>query len=139
MKTNSRRYLLPALLLLVGLFIIMGISYIVLNYGPPAPAPEVTPLVLLATTPRATSTPTQESTMTATATSTTVATNTPRPTEPPQGIIYALSPDINSVGWIQSDEAGNHFGESYMYTGLREGKIGRASCRERVETEVGVG
>ena len=59
--------------------------------------------------------------MTATATPTTVATNTPKPTEPPQGIIYALSPDINSVGWIQSGEAGNHFGESYMYTGIREG------------------
>jgi hypothetical protein len=31
-----------------------------------------------------------------------------------------LSPDVNSIGWVQAGEAGNHFGESLLYTGLRD-------------------
>ncbi|NJN99661.1 MAG: hypothetical protein HC875_38950 [Anaerolineales bacterium] len=37
--------------------------------------------------------------------------------------MYALSPDINSVGWVQDGEDGNHFGESFLYTGLRDGLL----------------
>src|SRR5690606_601009 len=50
-------------------------------------------------------------------------TASPTSSIPPGGIVYSLSPDVNSVGWVQADESGNHFGESYIYAGLRDNAL----------------
>jgi hypothetical protein len=43
---------------------------------------------------------------------------------PPEGgIIYALHPNVNRVGWVASGEEGNHFGEAHLYTGVLQGKV----------------
>ncbi|MFZ5917185.1 MAG: TolB family protein [Chloroflexota bacterium] len=78
-------------------------------------------------------TPTAVRTATATPTPSPTASRTPTPTPtsrptptllPPQGgIIYALTPNVNRVGWVVSDEQGNHFGESFLYTGVLAGQV----------------
>jgi hypothetical protein len=79
------------------------------------------------TTPAVTVTPVPTPTRVPTATPTPTLTPTPHPTPtllPPQGgIIYALKPNVNREGWVVSGEAGNHFGESHLYTGVFEEKI----------------
>lgn len=54
-------------------------------------------------------------------------THTPRPTPtllPPEGgIIYALKPYPDRVGWVVSGQGGNHFGESHLYAGISQGRI----------------
>ncbi len=76
-------------------------------FTPPPPTATLTPLpLILPTTP---------------APPTATATNVP-PTPQPNEIIYTIQSRVNGTGWVQSDEVtGNHFGESYIYAGLREG------------------
>ena len=78
-------------------------------------------------TPKATNTPVSTATLTPTATATPSATPIFRPTPtllPPEGgIIYALKPNVNRVGWVASGQEGNHFGESHLYTGFSGGNI----------------
>jgi hypothetical protein len=46
------------------------------------------------------------------------------PTPYPGGAIYGLSPQAGAAGWVASDESrGNHFGDSYLYSGLFGGVI----------------
>jgi hypothetical protein len=49
--------------------------------------------------------------------------HTPTLLPPEEGIVYAIKPNVNRVGWVVSDEEGNHFGDSYLYTGVFEGKV----------------
>lgn len=48
---------------------------------------------------------------------------TPTLLPPEGGIIYALKPNVNRVGWVVSGQEGNHFGESHLYTGIFEGQV----------------
>jgi hypothetical protein len=70
-------------------------------------------------------TPTQAPTATPTLTLSPTPVPSPTPTllPPEGGIIYALKPNVNRVGWVASDQDGNHFGESNLYTGVFEGNI----------------
>jgi len=72
-------------------------------------------------------TPTPVPTRTPTVTSTLLPTPAPSPTPtllpPESGIIYALRPHVNRVGWVVSSEEGNHFGEAHLYTGVLEGNV----------------
>lgn len=135
MNPNNSDKLLRVGLVIAGilLFIVGGI-YAALNFATPNPPPEV-PLPVLATpSPVKSTEPAPTATVVALATSTPIPspTATATPTLPPAsptsalpvgGIVYALSPDVNSVGWVQAGEAGNHFGESFLYTGLRDGVL----------------
>ncbi|HEX9922001.1 MAG TPA: hypothetical protein VGD99_05015, partial [Anaerolineae bacterium] len=126
MRSRNRTPYLRTGLIIIGLLAIIGGGiYLGTNQAAPAVPADVaipvpvtpTPTITPTATPNAVANavPTVEASLTATATA------TPRVELPPGGIIYALAPDINSVGWVQSDETGNHFGESFMYTGVREG------------------
>lgn len=42
---------------------------------------------------------------------------TPTLLAPEGGIVYALQPYVNRVGWVASGQETNHFGESHLYTG----------------------
>ncbi len=122
MRPHGPAYFLRLGLIVVGIITLMGGgAYVVLNYAQAPPPPEITLPVV--TTPSPTSTTESLDSITSTPTATRPPTPTPSPTSsiPPGGIVYALSPDINSVGWVQSGESTNHFGESYIYAGLREG------------------
>ncbi len=79
------------------------------DFTPPPPTAAVTPTATLSQIlPTATpSTPTKE----------------PTPTPRRGGVIYSIFPIENTVGWVQSDEPGNHFNGSYLYTGLRNGTL----------------
>ena len=120
MKRNRRTHTLRLVLIGISLIALIGVGLYFsgaatyLTSSPtiaalPTLARLVTPVTPV--TPIALATPTP--TLTATATRL-PATATPEPDLPPGGIVYALSPDINSVGWIQAGETGNHFGESYL-------------------------
>jgi hypothetical protein len=37
---------------------------------------------------------------------------------PVGGIVYAVTPNVNRVGWVRSGEDGNHFGDSYIHVGF---------------------
>ncbi len=129
---NSDKFLRIALVISIALVVIIGGVYAALNFVNPGPPPEV-PLPVLATPSRAptkvaptatavaAASPTRVPSPTATATATQPLAS-PTSALPVGGIVYALSPDVNSVGWVQAGEAGNHFGESFLYAGLR-GKI----------------
>jgi hypothetical protein len=128
MKSKSTTYFLRFFLILVGLVVFVGGAiYMGLNPFAPAPAPSPLPQVTLPILATPTPLPIPSPTPTDTAVPTAVAT-TPKPTAtsraelPTGGIVYALSPDINSVGWVQTGEEGNHFGESYLYAGIRQGE-----------------
>lgn len=119
---NGQGFTFPLRLGLITLALaaILAAGYYLGRAGTPAATPTV-----VAALP-ALITPTPTATLTATpspqATPTPVRpTATPSPQIPPGGIVYALSPDINSVGWVQDGESGNHFGESYLYAGVRDG------------------
>ena len=70
-------------------------------------------------------TPTMVTPTPATPTPSSRSPSTPTPTllPPEGGIIYALQPYVNRVGWIASDEPGNHFGDADLYTGFQDGRI----------------
>lgn len=132
MNQNKSDKLLRLGLITAGaLLIIVSGIYAALNFAAPSPPPEA-PIPVLVTpspvrtveaaptaTPVALATPTPIPSPTATATPTTPPAS-PTSDLPVGGIVYALSPDVNSVGWVQAGEDGNHFGESFLYTGLRD-------------------
>ena len=114
-------------LVILALLAVIGGAYAGLRYTPPAPPPAVTLPALVRPTPTSTPPASQVQANVPTVAPAN-ATPGPEPTKieeaagmPSGGIVYALSPDINSVGWVQAGEKGNHFGESYMYTGIRDG------------------
>jgi len=40
------------------------------------------------------------------------------------GRLYTISPNAANVGWVVSDEdRGNHFGDSYLYAGILDGRV----------------
>lgn len=117
---NSDNFLRIGLIVAGLLVIISGGLYMAVNFVPPAPTPAV--VVPVVTTPAPTATPTATGTATPSPTRPRPS-PTPTPAVPLGGIVYALSPDINSVGWVQAGEDGNHFGESFLYTGLRDGLL----------------
>ena len=126
MRSRNRAPYLRTGLIIVGLLAIIG-GGIYLGTNQAAPAVPLDVAIPVSVTPTPTITPTAtpnavaNDVPTVEASPTATATATPRTALPPGGIIYALAPDINSVGWVQSNETGNHFGESFMYTGVREG------------------
>jgi hypothetical protein len=49
--------------------------------------------------------------------------------------IYALSPAEGDIGWVSSgEERGNHFGDSFLYTGIFEGQIYQAAFQFDLST-----
>lgn len=90
-----------------------------------APSPSSTststPTATLSPTPEPTSLPTATPVTTATAVSLVQA--TPSPVIPAGGIVYAVTPNVNRVGWVRSGEDGNHFGDSYIHVGFLGGNI----------------
>jgi hypothetical protein len=42
---------------------------------------------------------------------------------PAGGIVYAVTPNVNRVGWVRSGEDGNHFGDSYIPVGFLDGNV----------------
>jgi hypothetical protein len=97
-------------------------------FEPPAPAVgtplSVAPSATSTSTPTATTTPTPEPTSLPAATPVTTPTAvslvpaTPSPVIPDGGIVYAVTPNVNRVGWVRSGEDGNHFGDSYIHVGF---------------------
>ncbi len=106
----------------IGVSVMGALNLLSPNSTPEEPLPRLsTPTLRPTSTPEPTL-PTSTSTPIPTPTSLTTPTlAAATPALPVGGIIYALSPDINSVGWVQSDEEdGNHFGESFLYAGWRD-------------------
>jgi hypothetical protein len=117
------RTIVAAVVLLIGMGILGVLAYLGANSPEPA-----TPQMLI------------EDTATATFTPLPIPTVTPRlqvsPTkgpEPPASptvapvsamgeIVYAISPRINTVGWVRSGESGNHFGDSNLFAGWSGGR-----------------
>jgi len=103
------------------------VAFALLQFGLPALAKPSQATVTLPTMTQATRPPTPTEARMPTATATPFSTPTPRPTPtllPPEGgIIYVLKPYVNRVGWVAEGEAGNHFGESHLWTGTSEGKV----------------
>lgn len=134
MNNNSDKLLRFGLIIAGSLLVIVGGIYAALNFAAPSPPAEI-PLPVLVTpspvrsvepSPTATHVPLPTSTPVPSPTATATPTTPPAsPTSelPAGGIIYALSPDVNSVGWVQAGEEGNHFGESFLYSGLRDGVL----------------
>jgi hypothetical protein len=109
------------LLLVIGTALI---AFVVLQFGLPGMTGSQT-AVTPPMPPRATATMTETATARATATATSTPTSIPSPTStllPPKGgIIYAIQPQVNRVGWVISGSDQNFFGESYLYTGFLKG------------------
>lgn len=83
------------------------------------PSPSPTPQ---APTPEATPTPVRESPTPAAVALVGSPADTPTPV--PGGRIYTLSPAEADIGWLTSgEERGNHFGDSFLYTGIFEGQV----------------
>ncbi|MDM8530774.1 hypothetical protein QUF63_06335 [Anaerolineales bacterium HSG25] len=116
MRSRAPGHFLRFRIVIVGLFILLAIAIYVATTIPPSIPPEFTPPPppTETSTPQPTVTPTIED-----------HTPTPVPTSTPvvDTINYSIAPEVNYVGWVQSDETGNHFGESYLYTGLRNGTL----------------
>src|SRR5262245_39819984 len=134
MNNNSDKLLRLGLIIAGSLLVIVGGIYAALNFAAPSPPAEiplpvlVTPSPVRSIEPSPTATPVPLPTSTPIPSPTVTATPTTPPASPTSdlpagGIIYALSPDVNSVGWVQAGEEGNHFGESFLYTGLRDGVL----------------
>jgi hypothetical protein len=97
-------------------------------FGPPAPATHTRlsaiPSPTSTSTPTAITSPTPEPTSLPSATPVTPPTAvslvraTPSLVIPAGGIVYAVAPNVNRVGWVRSGEDGNHFGDSYIHVGF---------------------
>jgi hypothetical protein len=48
---------------------------------------------------------------------------------PAGGIVYAVTPNVNRVGWVRSGEDGNHFGDSYIHVGFLGGNVYRGAIQ----------
>lgn len=89
--------------------------------GTSSPTATFTPTALPSSTPTPTSLPTAPPVTTPAAVS--LAQATPSPVIPAGGIVYAVTPNVNRVGWVKSGEEGNHFGDSYIHVGFLGGNI----------------
>ncbi|HID61756.1 MAG TPA: hypothetical protein EYP49_03275 [Anaerolineae bacterium] len=87
----------------------------------PSPTLTSTPTAIISPTPEPTSLPAATPVTTPTAVSLVQA--TPSPVIPAGGIVYAVTPNVNRVGWVRSGEDGNHFGDSYIHVGFLGGNI----------------
>lgn len=115
-------------LVVIGV-VLLGVALIQLG---PSPVQVGARRETTGTAPRATYSPTSTTAALPTATMSRAADMETRPTnsptvatlQPPKGgIIYALKPHVNRVGWVASDQEGNHFGESQLYTGMYDGQV----------------
>jgi hypothetical protein len=112
------RTIVATVVLLIGVGILGVLAYV----GANSPEP-VTPQVLIEYTATATFTPLPSPTVTSRPQL--LPTESPKPTISPTvapasavgGIVYALSPRVNAVGWVRSGESGNHFGDSNLFSG----------------------
>jgi hypothetical protein len=115
----------------VAMWALVGLAlvFVGLRYGPafvaPAPSPTADRPVRVVSTLTATPTATPEATPTVETTAQLIfAQATPTPTPPPGGANFALSPAAEAVGWVvSSEERGNHFGDSHLYSGIFNGDI----------------
>ncbi len=113
-------------LLRVVLWALVGLAMVSvgIRYGPTllASLPSPTPVAVAlkpTVTPTATDTPPA-----ATATPLKLMQPTTTPTPPPGGASLALSPAAEAVGWVvSSEERGNHFGDSHIYSGVYDGNV----------------
>jgi len=87
----------------------------------PSPTFTSTPTAIPSPTPEPTSLPATTPVTTPTAVS--LVQTTPSPVIPAGGIVYAVTPNVNRVGWVRSDEDGNHFGDSYIHVGFLGGNV----------------
>ncbi len=117
------RTIVATVVLLVGMALLGVLAYIASTS--PAPA---TPQVLIEDTPTATFTPLPLPVITPKPAAS--PTESPRPLISPTvapvsaagGIVYAISPRVNAVGWVRSGESGNHFGGSNLFAGWSDGR-----------------
>jgi hypothetical protein len=112
------RTIVAAVVLLMGIGTLGALAFLVPN------SPEAaTPQTLIEYTVTATFTPSPSPT--ATPRPQVLPTESPKPTASPTlapasavgGIVYAISPRVNAVGWVRSGESGNHFGDSNLFAG----------------------
>lgn len=87
----------------------------------PSPTSTFTPTAMAPPTPEFTSSPT--ATLAPTPTAASLGQATPSPVIPAGGIVYAITPNVNRVGWVRSGEDGNHFGDSYIHVGFLGGNV----------------
>ncbi len=127
----SRTWLYSIGGVIVGLLLVLGIVGSIRTTQPATPTLLVQPVVS-----RATPTVPPSATPTIASTATVIATNTPGanpisvvgnitlPVTPePDGQLLTLSPPISAVGWVSSsDSRRNHFGDSYIYAGVFNGR-----------------
>jgi len=102
-------------------------------FGPAVPTTRAPLSVALSptstSTPTATTSPTPgpavlpTATAVATLTAVSLVQATPSPVIPAGGIVYAVTPNVNRVGWVRSGEDGNHFGDSYIHVGFLGGNV----------------
>jgi hypothetical protein len=122
----------PMRFLLLGGLVILIVVFIIFYYRGVVPQPK------LVTGPISGATPSPTASLTATPTPTErTAQSTPTPvllallatptsvtTPIPGDRVYTLSPAAADIGWVVSGEdRGNHFGDSFLYVGIFEGKI----------------
>jgi hypothetical protein len=115
----NARTIIGALVLLAGLGLLGTMAYLASRAPEPGPA---TSQVFIPNTPTATFTPSPTATPRPLPTPTETETPRPLPTAEPEGIVYAISPRVNAVGWVRSGEGGNHFGDSNLFTGWTDGR-----------------
>lgn len=121
MRQNNSGNIWRIILISAVVLAVTGVGvYSFFNMLVPAVQPQATPVVINTPVPTATPIP-------PTNTSVPTSTATPQPTAtsevPPGGLVYVLEPDINSVGWVQEGEQGNHFGEGALISGVKGGKL----------------
>jgi hypothetical protein len=119
---------------LFGSLLVLGlIIYAAIRYHVPLPLPPVPSRVVEIPDPSATPVPTHtlrptqpaaSATPSPTVTTLVFAGLTATPTPPPGGTNFALAPAAGEVGWVvSSEERGNHFGDSNVYSGVYDGVI----------------
>ena len=118
---------LRVILWVVAILAVLAVGY---YYGSTllAPVATVTPVVSiepsLSPEPSVAVTPSPDGVQTPTQAAFSFADPTATPTPYPGGAIYGLVPAEGAAGWVASDETrGNHFGDSYLYTGVFDGII----------------
>lgn len=118
MKSKAPGQFLRFRIIIVGSFILLGIAIYIASYIPAPKTPEFIPPTPATSTTIPTVTPTETPIA-----GTSVPVKPPTPTPPVDSIIFTIKPKMNYVGWVQSDEKENHFGKSYLYTGLYDGTL----------------
>jgi hypothetical protein len=117
----NARTIISALVLLTGLGLLGAIAYLASQAPEPA-----TPQVEIPNTPTGTFTPSPTAPPRSLPMPTETETETPTLPAPPtaesEGIVYAVSPRVNAVGWMRSGEGGNHFGDSNLFAGWTDGR-----------------